>query len=124
MRLLDDGDQIDVWHGLTTVFLPGHTNGHCGFYCSSLKLLFCADLFASFGRFSHFPPPILNMDTPRMLLSVSKALDLDLTGILPNHCDSATPEVHLKRLRKLLNPNLKAKADSDSDSFVAASPDS
>lgn len=119
-RLLDDGDQIDVWHGLTTVSLPGHTEGHCGFYCSSLKLLFCADLFASLGPFSHFPPPILNMDTPRMRLSASKTLELDLTGVLPNHCDRAAPEVHLNRLRKLLKHNLKPEAGSNS--FVSPPP--
>lgn len=100
-RLLDDGDQIDVWHGLTTVHLPGHTEGHCGFYCSSLKLLFCADLFASYGRHSHFPPPILNMDRKQVFHSATKALELDLAGILPNHCDTASPETHLQRLREL-----------------------
>ena len=46
-RVLEDGDGIDVWHGLTVVHLPGHTAGHCGLYCRSLRLLFCADLFAS-----------------------------------------------------------------------------
>lgn len=108
-HLLDDGDHIDVWHGLATVHLPGHTAGHCGFYCCSLKLLFCADLFASYGSLSHFPPPILNLDSQRVFQSASKALELDLTGILPNHCDRASPEVHLLRLKKLLNRPPKAE---------------
>ncbi len=105
-RLLDDGDTLDVWHGLTTVHLPGHTAGHSGFYCPSLKLLFCADLFASFGRWSHFPPGILNADSQQVRASAAKALDLDLCGILPNHADTASPEVHLERLRRLLDPRM------------------
>ena len=31
-RLLDDGDFLDVWHGLSVIHLPGHTAGHSGFY--------------------------------------------------------------------------------------------
>jgi glyoxylase-like metal-dependent hydrolase (beta-lactamase superfamily II) len=100
-RLLDDGDELDVWHGLTVVHLPGHTAGHSGFYCSRLRLLFCADLFASFGHLTHFPPTILNMDSRQVLRSAAKALELNLQGVLPNHADGASPETHLERLRKL-----------------------
>ncbi|MEM7012004.1 MAG: MBL fold metallo-hydrolase, partial [Verrucomicrobiota bacterium] len=57
-RFLDDGDEIDVWHGLTTVHLPGHTLGHSGYYCEKLKWLFCADLFASYASWPHLPPAI------------------------------------------------------------------
>ncbi|GEP46104.1 MBL fold metallo-hydrolase [Brevifollis gellanilyticus] len=101
-RLLDDGDTLDIWHGLAVIHLPGHTAGHSGFYCASLKLLFCADLFASYGRWSHFPPAILNMDSQLVRRSAAKALKLDLSGVLPNHADTASPEVHLERLKQLL----------------------
>jgi glyoxylase-like metal-dependent hydrolase (beta-lactamase superfamily II) len=100
-RLLDDGDTLDVWHGLQVVHLPGHTAGHSGFYCPSLRLLFSADLFASYGRWSHFPPGILNQDSQQARTSAAKALELDLSGVLPNHADSASAEVHLERLRQL-----------------------
>jgi glyoxylase-like metal-dependent hydrolase (beta-lactamase superfamily II) len=100
-RLLDDGDCLDIWHGLRVIHLPGHTNGHSGFYCEKRKWLFSADLFASFGMFSHLPPAIFNHDSPMSRRSVSKALDLDLDGILPNHGDRATPAIHLQRLRAL-----------------------
>jgi len=100
-RWLDEGDSIDAWHGLTTIHLPGHTAGHSGFYCHALKLLFCGDLFASLGRWSHFPPSILNLDSRQVRRSAARALELDLTGILPNHADTAAPEIHLERLRKL-----------------------
>lgn len=101
-RLLDDGDTLDVWHGLTVVHLPGHTAGHSGFYCHKLKWLFCADLFASHGRFSHFPPRFLNINSKQASESASRALELDLAGVLPNHGDGASPEVHLQRLKKLV----------------------
>jgi len=100
-RWVEDGDGIDVWDGLRAVHLPGHTEGHTGYYCASRKLLFCGDLFASFGRWSHFPPAILNADPSRMAGSVRKALSLDLEGVVPNHADDADPGEHLRRLRAL-----------------------
>jgi glyoxylase-like metal-dependent hydrolase (beta-lactamase superfamily II) len=100
-RWLDDGDFIDVWHGLRAVHLPGHTAGHMGFYCERLKLLFCADLFASYRGLSHPPPNIFNSAPEQLPESVAKALALDVTGVIPNHCDGASPEEHLRRLRKL-----------------------
>lgn len=57
MRLLDHGEFLDIWHGLTVIHLPGHTAGHSGFYCKCRKLLFCSDLFASYESFSHLPVP-------------------------------------------------------------------
>lgn len=69
-RWIDDGDFIDVWHGLKAVHLPGHTAGHTGYLCDRLKLLFSGDLFASFRGFSHFPPAILNTDP--VLLTLAK----------------------------------------------------
>ena len=100
-RWIDDGDEIGTWGGLRAVHLPGHTEGHTGYYCESQRLLFCGDLFASFGRWSHFPPAILNSEPVRFAESVRKALSLDLTGVIPNHADDAEPEEHLRRLQAL-----------------------
>ncbi len=100
-RLLDDRDTIDVWHGLRAVHLPGHTAGHTGFYCERLKLLFSADLFASYRRLSHFPPNILNATPEQLPRSVDTALSLDLSGVLPCHGDHASPGEHLRRLRQM-----------------------
>lgn len=102
-RLLDDGELIDVWHGLKVVHLPGHTEGHSGFYCSHLKLLFSADLFASFGNRATLPPRIFNSNGSQIPKSIAKALALDLDGILPNHSDNSTAEIHLERLIALEN---------------------
>lgn len=100
-RLLDDGDFIDVWHGLRAVHLPGHTPGHMGFLCEKLGLLFCGDLFASYGGFAHFPPRIFNSDDEQIPASIDAALALDLRGVIPNHGDRSPPEEHLRRLRRL-----------------------
>jgi glyoxylase-like metal-dependent hydrolase (beta-lactamase superfamily II) len=100
-RWIDDGDLLDVWHGLRAVALPGHTPGHTGYYCEKFRLLFTADLFASYRRIVHFPPAIFNSMPEVMTASLGKALSLDLDGVLPNHGDGAAPREHLRRLRKL-----------------------
>jgi glyoxylase-like metal-dependent hydrolase (beta-lactamase superfamily II) len=106
-RWLDDGDFIDVWHGLRAVHLPGHTYGHMGFYCERLRLLFSADLFSSYRNRARFPPAIFNSAPQQLTGSVATALALDLGGVIPNHCDRAAPEVHLERLRRLQRKNLR-----------------
>ena len=100
-RWIEDGDMLDVWHGLRAVHLPGHTAGHTGFYSEHHKLLFCADLFASYGKSGHLPPAIFNSRPEMIRGSISKALSLDLEGIFPNHGDESSPAVHLHRLRRL-----------------------
>ena len=97
-RLLDNGDFLDIWHGLTCIHLPGHTAGHSGYYCARRKLLICSDLFASYAGISHLPPAIFNSSSSDIPNSITTALQLDLVGVLPNHCDRASPQVHLERL--------------------------
>ncbi|MEM7148165.1 MAG: MBL fold metallo-hydrolase [Verrucomicrobiota bacterium] len=108
-RLLDDGDSLDIWEGLTVVGLPGHTDGHSGFYSQERKLLFCGDLFASYGRLSHLPPRIFNDNSGQIPGSISKALTLELQGVLPNHCDHSTPESHFALLKELARRHKRAE---------------
>ena len=77
--------------------MPGHT----GYYCEHLLLLFSADLFASYHGTAHFPPDIFTRAGPDAGQRRDRDLRLDLTGIIPNHCDRAEPEEHLERLRRL-----------------------
>ena len=100
-RWIDPGDFIDVWDGLRAVHLPGHTHGHMGFYCESRRLLFSGDLFASSRGVARIPPRIFNSAPEQIPGSVAAALDLNLAGIIPNHCDHAPPSEHLARLRAL-----------------------
>ena len=100
-RWLEDGEELPIWDRLKVVHLPGHTDGHIGLYSSSRKLLFCADLFASYANLTHLPPAILNSHSKLIPASVAKALSLDLAGVLLHHCDSASPREHLARLVSL-----------------------
>lgn len=100
-RLLDEGDRVEIASGLQVIHLPGHTAGHSGFYWPEHQLFFCGDLFASFGCWSHLPPRIFNEDSQKISQSLSKALALELKGILPNHCRTSAPERHLEQLQKL-----------------------
>jgi glyoxylase-like metal-dependent hydrolase (beta-lactamase superfamily II) len=100
-RLIDDGDQLDIWHGLEAILLPGHTAGHTGYYCKKLGLLFSADLFASCSSSPCLPPKVFNANSEQIPISVNRALQLEITGVVPNHCDLASPEEHLARLKLL-----------------------
>jgi glyoxylase-like metal-dependent hydrolase (beta-lactamase superfamily II) len=100
-RTLDDGEVLPIWRGLTVVALPGHTLGHCGYYCAREKLLFSGDLVASYAWDTHTPPDVFNADPTQIAGSVRKALALELAGILPNHSDGASPAMHLDRFRRL-----------------------
>lgn len=72
----DDGDFIDVWHGLRAVHLPGHLS----FYCERLRLMFTADLFAS-GRGIAISPPVIFNSTPAQLPQSVAGDDAYLKGI-------------------------------------------
>jgi len=98
---LVEGEVLPIWGGLRVVELPGHTMGHTGFFSERHGLLFCGDLFASFGRFSHLPPAIFNEDGEAIPGSVALALSLPLSGVLPNHGDNAPPSEHWQRLKRL-----------------------
>jgi len=100
-RWIDDQSEFPIWGGLRAVHLPGHTEGHMGFLCPSRRLLFSADLFASFGSAAHLPPRIFNSQPELIPHTVERALSLNLLGVLPYHGDQATPETHLERLQSL-----------------------
>lgn len=100
-RALTDGDEIAVWGGLQAVHLPGHTDGHMGFYSRDRRFLFCGDLFASYRWLSYTPSNIFNSHLEMIPSSIDKALKLRLDGVAPNHCDRASYQEHLLRLQNL-----------------------
>jgi glyoxylase-like metal-dependent hydrolase (beta-lactamase superfamily II) len=108
-HLFDDGTMFPIWGGLQAVGLPGHSVGHTGFYCPSRKLLFSGDLFNSYFGLGYRPWGIFNSFPKEIPASIAKACALDLDGVLPNHGDNSTPQVHLTRLRKL-NAALQKRA--------------
>jgi glyoxylase-like metal-dependent hydrolase (beta-lactamase superfamily II) len=105
-RWLQEGDELPILGGLRVIGLPGHTVGHVGFYSASRRLLFTGDLFASHWFLVHPPPFFLNTAGKQLPQSLHKALGLELSGVIPNHGDRASPEEHLRRLRSLVKRHL------------------
>ncbi|MGH8048013.1 MAG: MBL fold metallo-hydrolase [Chthoniobacterales bacterium] len=100
-RWFDDGEEIEIFGGLRVMHLPGHTEGHVAFHHARSGLLFSGDLFASYPLVSHPPPGFLNSHPHEIAASLHRAISFDPVGVLPNHGDNASPDVHLTRLRSL-----------------------
>ena len=108
-QFLADGDELPFWGGLRVVHLPGHTEGHCGFYSARHRLLFSGDLFASYFFNVHLPPPVLNSRPELIQGSLRKALSLDAQLIVPQHYDVLDGELHRRRFHALCARKLKSK---------------
>lgn len=100
-RFIADGDDLPFWGGLRVVHLPGHTEGHCGFYSARHDLLFSGDLFASYFFNVHFPPRFLNARPELLADSVRKAMALNPRWIVPQHYDVLDGELHKRRFLAL-----------------------
>jgi glyoxylase-like metal-dependent hydrolase (beta-lactamase superfamily II) len=98
---IQEGDLLPFWGGLRVIHLPGHTEGHCGFYSERHGLLFTGDLFASYFFKPHLPPPILNSCPELLPGSLRRVLEMDPEGILPNHYDWMDTDLHKRRFRAL-----------------------
>ena len=96
-RFLRDGDELPFWGGLRVVHLPGHTEGHCGFYSAQHRVLFSGDLFASYFFNTHLPPAILNAAPQLIPGSLRRALALNPRHLVPQHYDVLDGELHRRR---------------------------
>jgi glyoxylase-like metal-dependent hydrolase (beta-lactamase superfamily II) len=100
-RWVEDGETLDYWGGLRVVALPGHTQGHVGYYSPTRRLLFPGDLFVNFLGPPRLPPPWFTVDRMRARSSIHIAAALDLAGVSPSHSKRAGPDSHLLDLQKL-----------------------
>ena len=98
---IGEGDVLPFWGGLRVVHLPGHSDGHCGFYSEKHDLLFSGDLFASYWFNPHFSPRMFTSQPELMPGSLRRVLELDPRRIVPNHYDFLDGEVHKRRFVKL-----------------------
>lgn len=105
-RFIDEGDELPFWGGLRVLHLPGHTEGHCGFFSERHQLLFSGDLFASYFFKVHLPPPILNSRPELLPGSLRRALDLKARYIVPQHYDILDGELHRRRFEALCQMKL------------------
>lgn len=98
---LSDGQRLPWWGGLRVVHLPGHTPGHCGFFCERTGWLLSGDVFASYTWSVHAPPRVLNRDQAGVSTALKKVAAMDLDGVIPSHYDVLNPRLHARRLREL-----------------------
>ena len=102
----EDGDELPFWGGLRVIHLPGHTDGHCGFYSARHDLLFSGDLFASYFFNTHTSPAIFTSRPEQLPGSLRKALELDPRWMVPNHYDILDAELHKRRFVNLCRKEL------------------
>src|SRR5262249_2645847 len=106
---LHPGMELPYWGGLRVIHLPGHTQGHCGFFSSRFNLLFSGDLFASYVFLTHVPPAILN-SCPAYLDSILRPVEeLSPSRIVPNHYFAFNGELHRRKFDLLVARRRKAK---------------
>jgi glyoxylase-like metal-dependent hydrolase (beta-lactamase superfamily II) len=98
---IEEGDVLPFWGGLRVMHLPGHTEGHCGFYSEKYDLLFSGDLFASYWFNTHGSPRMFTSQPQRMPGSLRRVLELDPRWIVPNHYDFLDGALHKRRYVKL-----------------------
>lgn len=103
---IGEGDLLPFWGGLRVVHLPGHTDGHCGFYSEKHDLLFSGDLFASYWFNTHLSPPIFTSRPEQVAESLHKALEMDPRWMVPNHYDFLDGALHKRRYVKLCRKTL------------------
>lgn len=90
--------------GIKVVHTPGHTQGHCSFLWEKHSLLFSGDLFATGKHRTFLPPRFLNSCPEKLPSSIDKLGNLHLSGMLSNHCDSASPALQLSRFQRFREP--------------------
>jgi glyoxylase-like metal-dependent hydrolase (beta-lactamase superfamily II) len=98
---IGEGDELPFWGGLRVVHLPGHSDGHCGFYSEKHDLLFSGDLFASYFFKPHVSPSIFTSRPELLPGSLRRVLELDPRLIVPNHYDILDGELHKRRYVEL-----------------------
>jgi glyoxylase-like metal-dependent hydrolase (beta-lactamase superfamily II) len=96
-----DRDVLPFWGALEVVHLPGHTEGHCGFYSKKHDLLFSGDMFASYFFNVHLPPAILNSVPEKFPNSFKKIRALNPQLIIPGHYDFFDGVLHRERFDRL-----------------------
>jgi glyoxylase-like metal-dependent hydrolase (beta-lactamase superfamily II) len=101
-EVFEDGAELPFWGGLRVMHMPGHTEGHCGFYSAKHDLLFCGDMFASYFFNVHRPPAILNSCPEKFAASYEKMRKLNAKWIVPSHYDRLDGALHRKRFDRLM----------------------
>jgi glyoxylase-like metal-dependent hydrolase (beta-lactamase superfamily II) len=105
-QLLSPNMELPHWGGLRVIHLPGHTEGHCGFYSQRFNLLFSGDLFASYWFSTHLPPSFLNSCAEKLQPSLRLVHRLSPRLIIPNHYSGLNGDLHRRRFDALFHRNV------------------
>ncbi len=105
---LVSGAELPYWGGLKVIHLPGHTEGHCGFYSQRFDFLFSGDLFASYWFSVHLPPPFLNSCPEKFGASLQQVKTLAPRYIIPNHYSGLDGELQRKRFDRLVSRQVRS----------------
>lgn len=101
-----DGEVLPWWGGLRVVHLPGHTDGHCGFWSERHQLLFVGDLVAIWTWRATFPPAIFNSAGRLLRESLRKAASFRPQFVVPNHYNRWDPAWMAERFEKFATAKL------------------
>jgi glyoxylase-like metal-dependent hydrolase (beta-lactamase superfamily II) len=102
---LQPGAVLPFWGGLEVVGLPGHTDGHCGYFSRRFDLLFSGDLFASYGFSAHLPAPFLNSRGADLPGSLQTVRQLAPRYVVPNHYSRGDYTHHRAKFDRLAARN-------------------
>ncbi len=101
-RRLEDGDKIDEGREIRAIALPGHTDGHMGFFIPDARVLVTGDL-VDFENSQG-----MDLNNPRSsyesaLESIKRAIDIKPDILIPGHGE---PLVGAKRVHEMLQQAL------------------
>ena len=108
-EFLSPGMELPYWGGLRVIYLPGHTEGHCGFYSQRFNLLFSGDLYASYWFSAHLPPAFLNSCPEKFEASLQHVCQISPRYIIPNHYNVFDGELHRKKFDTLLKNRISPR---------------
>lgn len=102
-QTLTDYQELDLFDGIRVYRLPGHTEGHCGFYSLKSDILFTGDLFATGKLRRGLPWFWLNSCPKKFRYSINKVLELNPVGVLSNHCDLGSENEQMEVFARKFN---------------------
>ncbi len=105
---LTPGETLPYFGGLEVIHLPGHTEGHCGFWSERHRLLLAGDLVAAYPAGVHRSPPIFNAVPDRFAESFERVLEIEPEHVVLNHYVRLDTRAQAKKLLRYAQRYLKS----------------
>ncbi|MEM7036430.1 MAG: MBL fold metallo-hydrolase [Bacteroidota bacterium] len=97
---LADGEHIPLAGGFRVLHLPGHTEGHLGFFHEATGICFSGDLWSHQRFRKAVAPGILNTCPEHFPDSFRKVLATEPRALYPNHDEGSSPEAMWARFQQ------------------------